>query len=122
MVSLSKTAFSFLLLTSLSACRQDTTALGEGLQPHGWSPICLGRLTLDFPERVLVAESEPSQPSGYGFEPAIQGTATVRLHGIESKFKKHIQQPWRNSRASATLHRLTTTMAASRSTLKHLLD
>lgn len=67
-----------LLISSLLACGQDTKAQQGYVKPHAWSSICLGRVGIDLPDSVLVAESEPDQPSGYGFDPGIQGTATVR--------------------------------------------
>jgi hypothetical protein len=73
-----KAAFSVLLVTSLSACGQASKATSNYVKANGWSSICLARIGLDLPDKVLVAESEPFQPSGYGFEPGIQGTATVR--------------------------------------------
>ncbi len=72
------TAFSVLLVTSLSACGKDAKVASTYAKAYGWSSICLARIGIDLPDKVLIAESEPFQPSGYGFDPGLQGAATVR--------------------------------------------
>ncbi len=71
----SKAAFSVMLITSLSACGQDTQATSNYVKSHEWSSICLARIGLDLPDRVLVADPGASYSSGGGFE-GIAGTFT----------------------------------------------
>ncbi len=71
----SKAAFSVMLITSLSACGQDTQATSSYVKSHGWSSICLARIGLDLPDSALVADPGAAHSSGGGFE-GIAGTFT----------------------------------------------
>lgn len=65
------------MLMAATACSQaDQTVPYK--QSKGWAAVCLGRLTVDWPERVLVAEADALHSSGYGFDPGIVGAATAR--------------------------------------------
>lgn len=67
-----------LIGTSMSACGQYAKTPQSYIKPNGWGSICLARAAIDLPHEILVAESEPVFPSGYGFDPGIQGTETSR--------------------------------------------
>ena len=71
-----RAAFAALLATSLSACGRDAKAPPSYVKPLGWSSICLAQSAIDLPDKVLMAESEAAQVSGYGFD-GIAGTETT---------------------------------------------
>lgn len=73
-----KYAIALTALLAMTGCSQ-AEQLPEYKQPQGWTSVCLGRLNIDWPQKVVVAAAGVRHGGGYGFDPDVMGAGSAGI-------------------------------------------